>query len=290
MKPSLPSGNSIKMTVKELYEQGISLLSGGESPKTDARAILEHLLQIEFGKLPLYLGDSAEDIREEYFRLVNERKEGKPLSYITGKKEFFSRNFHVGEGVLIPRPETENLVSAVLEKLPKKPKETKKIADLCSGSGCIGITLALESGNPVDLYELSNEAVTISKQNAEVLGAKVNIVQKDILAETLPETYDVIVSNPPYIPLSDMEYLMTDVVDYEPHMALTDGGDGLLFYRRLVSLAKESLADGGILAAEVGINQHLLVAEIFSALGKPEIISDYFGVERVVLVKKEFFK
>ena len=100
------------MTVKELYEHGILMLSGGESPKTDARAILEFLLQIEFGKLPLYLSDSAEDIREEYFRFISERKEGKPLSYITGKKEFFSRNFHVREGVLIPRPETENLVSA----------------------------------------------------------------------------------------------------------------------------------------------------------------------------------
>ncbi len=262
------------------------MLSGGESPKTDARAILEHLLKIDFGKLPLYLGDSAEDIREEYLGLVKERKEGKPLSYITGKKEFFSRNFLVGEGVLIPRPETENLVSAVLEKLPKEPK---RIADVCSGSGCIGITLALESKNPVDLYELSSEAVAVSRQNAEALGANVTVYQKDILAETLPKTYDVIVSNPPYIPLSDMEYLMTDVVDYEPHMALTDGGDGLLFYRRLVSLAKESLADNGILAAEVGINQHLLVAEIFSDLGKPEIISDYFGVERVVLVKKGVF-
>ena len=265
------------------------MLSGGESSKTDARAILEHLLQIEFGKLPLYLGDSAEDIREEYLGLVKERKEGKPLSYITGKKEFFSRNFLVGEGVLIPRPETENLVSAVLERLSKESKEPKKIADVCSGSGCIGITLALESGNPVDLYELSSEAVAVSRQNAEALGANVTVYQKDILAEALPKNYDVIVSNPPYIPLSDMEYLMTDVVDYEPHMALTDGGDGLLFYRRLVSLAKESLADNGILAAEVGINQHLLVAEIFSNLGKPEIISDYFGVERVVLVKKGVF-
>ena len=95
------------------------MLMGGESPKIDARAILEYLLKIEFGKLPLYLGDSADDIREEYFQLIAQRKEGKPLSYITGKKEFFSRNFHVREGVLIPRPETVNLVSAVLERLPQ---------------------------------------------------------------------------------------------------------------------------------------------------------------------------
>ena len=247
------------------------MLSGGESPKTDARAILEFLLQIEFGKLPLYLSDSAEDIREEYFRFISERKEGKPLSYITGKKEFFSRNFHVREGVLIPRPETENLVSAVLEHLPEKPV---CIADICSGSGCIGITLALESGQSVDLYELSSEAIAISRENAEILGANVSIFQKDILAEELPKKYDVMVSNPPYIPRSDMQYLMTDVVDYEPEMALTDGGDGLLFYRRLVVLAEKFLADGGILAVEIGINQHLLVADIMKSF---LIISEWNG-------------
>ncbi len=262
------------------------MLSGGESPKIDARAILEFLLKIEFGKLPLCFGESADGIKEEYFRLISERKEGKPLSYITGKKEFFSRNFHVREGVLIPRPETENLVSAVLERLPEEPA---CIADLCSGSGCIGITLALESGYAVDLYELSSEAIAVSKENAKALEADVQIYQKDILKEDLPKTYDVIVSNPPYIPVSDMQYLMTDVVDYEPEMALTDGGDGLLFYRRLTVLAEKFLSDGGILAVEIGINQHRLVADIMKPLGKPEIISDYFGVERVVLVKKGVF-
>ena len=262
------------------------MLAGGESPKIDARAILEFLLNIEFGKLPLYLGDSAEDIKEAYFRLISDRKQGKPLSYITGKKEFFSRNFHVREGVLIPRPETENLVSAVLERLPEEPV---LVADICSGSGCIGITIALESKKNVDLFELSCEAIAISCENAEALGADVQIFEKDILNEELPKIYDVIVSNPPYIPVSDMQYLMTDVVDYEPEMALTDGGDGLLFYRRLVTLAEKFLTDGGILAVEIGINQHLLVADIMKHLGKPEIISDYFGVERVVLVKKGVF-
>ena len=262
------------------------MLGECESLKIDARAILEHLLKIEFGKLPLYLADNAEDIKEDYFRLIGERKEGKPLSYITGKKEFFSRNFHVRDGVLIPRPETENLVSAVLERLPK---ETVTIADLCSGSGCIGITIALETGQSVDLYELSADAIAVSKENAQTLGAHVNILRKDILKEELEKQYDVMISNPPYIPLSDMQYLMTDVVDYEPEMALTDGGDGLLFYRRLAFLAEKFLVDGGVLAVEIGINQHFLVADIMKPLGKPEIISDYFGVERVVLVKKGVF-
>ncbi|MBQ7791955.1 MAG: HemK family protein methyltransferase, partial [Clostridia bacterium] len=172
-------------------------------------------------------------------------------------------------------------------RLPHTPV---RIADVCSGSGCIGITLSLESGNPVDLYELSSRAVAVSKENKEILGAdKVTIYTRDILVQSLETEYDVIVSNPPYIPKADMELLMPDVKDYEPQMALTDGGDGLLFYRRLAELSALHLKDGGMLAAEVGINQHLLVAEIFSRVGKAEILSDYFGVERVVLAKKGVF-
>ncbi len=275
------------MTVKELYEKGIAYLADTESPKTDARAILENLLGVEFGKLPLYYNNCIENVEEEYVRLLHQRKNCKPLSYITGKKEFFSREFKVREGVLIPRPETENLVSAVLERLPEK---SVKIADLCSGSGCIGITLSLESGNEVDLYELSPDAIFVSKENIENLGArKVTVYQRDILSETPNQMYDVMVSNPPYIPLADMSLLMSDVKDYEPKMALTDGGDGLRFYKRIAQLGETFLADGGVLAVEVGINQHRLVADIFCSLGKPEIISDYFGIERVVLIKKGVF-
>ena len=275
------------MTVRELYEWGIRELSEMESPKTDARVILEHLLGIDGGKLSLCYPDHADCLKEEYFRKIAERKAYKPLSYITGKKEFFSRNFHVREGVLVPRPETENLVSEVLERLPKEPV---RIADVCSGSGCIGITLSLESGNFVDLYELSPDAIIISQENKESLGAdKVTVYSRDILTQSLETEYDVIVSNPPYIPKADMELLMPDVRDYEPQMALTDGGDGLVFYKRLAELSKTHLKEGGILAAEVGINQHRMVAEIFSQVGKVEILSDYFGVERVVLAKKGVF-
>ncbi len=273
------------MTVKELYETGVRALMGTESPTTDARAILEHLLGIEFGKLVLFFENSADSVSLEYLRCIQERKAHKPLAYIIGKKEFFSREFQISEGVLVPRPETENLVAAVMERLPDQPVA---IADLCSGSGCIGITLALETKNPVDLYELSPCAAEISRSNAKKLGAEhIRVFEQDVLSQPLGRMYDVIVSNPPYIPVEDMSLLMPDVIDYEPQMALTDGGDGLLFYHRLASLATSHLCQGGILAAEVGINQHRLVADIFSAVGKPEIISDYFGVERVVLVTKE---
>lgn len=275
------------MTVKELYEMGISLLAGEESPKTDARVILEHLLGCGSGKLVLYYPENADSVQEAYLAKIRERKQHKPLSYITGEKEFFSRSFLVKEGVLVPRPETENLVSFVLERLSQAPVT---IADVCSGSGCIGITLSLESGNCADLYELSPDALEISGENIRRLKAnRVTAFQRDVLTQSLDKVYDVIVSNPPYIPKEDMELLMPDVRDYEPTMALTDGGDGLLFYKRLAELSHTCLVEGGILAAEVGINQHRLVAEIFSQVGKPEILCDYFGVERVVLVKKGVF-
>lgn len=240
---------------------------------------------LPFGQLSLAFEDPADEIADRYLALIGERSKHKPLAYLIGKKEFYSRDFSVGEEVLIPRPETENLVSAVLERLPEGEL---MIADLCSGSGCIGITLALESGQKVDLYELSEAAAAYSKKNARSLAAEgVAVFRRDILQQPLLKMYDVIVSNPPYIPIEDMKLLMPDVRDYEPVMALTDGGDGLLFYHRLAALANHHLKDGGILAAEVGIHQHQAVAEIFSALGSPEIVTDYFGVERVVLVKKE---
>lgn len=276
------------MTIKELYEQGIALLSESESPKTDARVILEHILAIDSGKLPLYFPNDADSVKDSYLQKIGERKAHKPLSYITGNKEFYSRNFYITDGVLVPRPETENLVSAVLERLPAGPVQ---IADVCSGSGCIGITLALESDQSVDLYELSSRAVAVSYENANRLGAKnVTVYERDMLKNPLEKTYDVIVSNPPYIPVDDLDLLMPDVKDYEPRMALTDEGDGLRFYKRLCELSKTQLKEGGMLAAEVGINQHHLVEQIFAPLGKTEIICDYFGVERVVLVTKETVK
>ena len=267
------------MVVRELYELGLNMLES-----VDVRAILEDTLNIEFGKLILHFEDlvSEKDI-DTCVKNFEKRYKNMPLSYITNKKEFYSFSFYVKEGVLIPRPETENLVTAVLENLPDK--KDIKIADLCSGSGCIGITLALKTGMPVSLFEISDEAIEVSKINCDKLSAKnIKITKKNILAEELDECFDVIVSNPPYIPITDMDGIMPEVRDYEPRIALTDNSDGFVFYKRIAELSKKYLKEGGILAVEVGINQHNEVKQIFSEMYENiEIIKDYFGIERVVL-------
>jgi len=278
------------MVVKKAYEYGRTKLSehGTETPDIDARAILEDILGIEFGKLSLYHDQElSKEQADIYIQNIEKRCKNMPLSYITNKKEFYSFSFYVNEGVLIPRPETENLVTAVLENLPDK--KDIKIADLCSGSGCIGITIALKTGFHVQLFELSEEAIEISKINCNKLHAKnIKITKMDILSEELTEGFDVIVSNPPYIPADDLEYVMPEVRNFEPEMALTDNEDGLKFYKRIAELAKKSLNKGGILAVEVGINQHNLVKDILTKTfphSKTEVITDYFGVERVLITK-----
>jgi release factor glutamine methyltransferase len=274
------------MQIRDLYREGSRILSeaGIESPNTDARVILEFLLNIGSGTLALfYEKRAAEGTIREYLSKKSERRKNRPLSYITGTMEFVGLGFQVREGVLVPRPETENLVSAVLENMPSNKA---RVADLCSGSGCIGITIAKMTGCAVDLYDISDIAVKISRTNAEKHGARdVSVIKRDILKEGLDGTYDVIVSNPPYIPIADMPGLMPDVRDYEPEIALTDGADGFTFYKRLARLARAHLSENGILAAEAGIGGHREVSRIFrEALGRePKTICDYFGIERVVI-------
>jgi release factor glutamine methyltransferase len=275
---------------------------------------LEHILGIDFGKLSLYYNDDAQNITEDYLNKIKLRCENMPLSYITNKKEFFSLPFYVCEGVLIPRAETENLVQATLDQINAKCRiqnaelsgngnntelhgaennsafaQPLAVADLCSGSGCIGISIALNQPLAVvDLYEFSDEAIRVSEINKKNLGAdNVKIIKRDLISQNLDRNYDIIVANPPYIPKIEIPTLMNEVKDYEPEMALTDGDDGNLFYKRIAELAKMHLNKGGILAVEVGINQHNIVKNIFAAiLGNEKnisIINDYFGIERVVL-------
>ena len=277
--------------IKELYQKGIKILEENEieTPKTDARVILEYVLGVESGKLPLYYEKEALlKIQNTYFNLIEKRKNHMPCSYITGKKEFMSLDFFVSDGVLIPRNETENLCEYCIEKINNMKINTVKVADICSGSGCIGLSIAHYCKNSdVELFELSDDAIEISKKNKESLFIKnADIYKMDILKEKPDTLYDVIISNPPYIPIEDIEYLMEEVRDYEPHIALTDGGDGIKFYKRLAEISEYNLKPGGFMAVEVGINMYRDVKNIFDNYGKTEIIYDDFGIERIVVLQK----
>lgn len=275
--------------VKDIYLEGIKILEKNEieTPKTDARVIMEYVLNVKNGMLPLYLEENAENIKEKYFELIEKRANHTPCSYITNKKEFMALDFFVKEGVLIPRPETENLCEYAIEKI-KKEKRNVMVADICSGSGCIGLSIAKYCKNAyVTLFEISDVAIEVSeinKENLKIESAK--IVKKDILNEEIEESFDFIFSNPPYIPVEDIPILMEEVRDYEPKIALTDGCDGMTFYKRLSEIASKRLKKGGIMAVEIGINMHNDVENIFKKYGETEVIKDDFGIERIIVLKK----
>ncbi len=275
--------------IKDLFKKGLEILENGgiELPKTDARVILEFVLKIDSGKLPLYYNEEASSLMEEkYLSLINDRKKHKPLSYITGSKEFMSLSFYVEEGVLIPRPETENLCEYAIKRIGNGKV---RLADICCGSGCIGLSVKKYCKNiSADLFDISDSCINVSEKNAEKLEIKdISVAKKDILSEELDGIYDVILSNPPYIPASDIPYLMEDVRDYEPKIALTDDEDGYVFYKRLALLSEKYLKKGGFMAVEVGINMFKDVEDIFSKYGTTEIIYDDFGIERIVVLNKE---
>ncbi len=274
--------------IKDLYKTGIDILlkNSIESPKTDARVILEYVLKIDSGKLPLYYNEEASsDIKENYLSLIEKRKNHMPCAYITGKKEFMSLSFFVEEGVLIPRCETENLCEYAIERIGDKKLS---VADICTGSGCIGLSVMKYCKNiSADLFDISDIALKAAEENRKNLGLKdAFIKKKDILNEELEKEYDVILSNPPYIPVEDIPTLMEEVRDYEPKLALTDNNDGYLFYKRLAELSEKYLKNGGFMAVEVGINMFLKVENIFRKYGKTEIIYDDFGIERIVVLNK----
>lgn len=217
---------------------------------------------------------------------VSRRIKLEPLQYITGFCNFYGRDFIVNSQVLIPRPETEHLIDITLEKTDSL--RHSKILDVGIGSGCIALTLGLErSEYHVFGIDISLEALGVANQNKQKHNVKnVDFFEMDFLKEIPKETFDVIVSNPPYISKEEIPYLMKDVKEYEPIVALTDNSDGLTFYKRFSKIAKTLINPGGYMILEVGINNHPdLVFNLFFKLGyNVELKKDFNGDDRVVIV------
>lgn len=225
------------------------------------------------------IGEEAKERAEE---MLARRKSGEPLQYILGECEFMSLDFYVERGVLIPRSDTETLVETVLDIIGKR----KNVIDICSGSGCIGVSLANYNKDiTVTLADISDKALEVSEKNIRRhnLTERVKTVKLDILKEYPEGKYDVIISNPPYIESSVIQDLMTEVRDFEPRLALDGGEDGLTFYRRIADIAPQILNKGGIIVLEIGYNQGndvkaLLERDFFNV----QIIKDLCGNDRVV--------
>ncbi len=221
---------------------------------------------------------------EQYKELIKKRASHIPLQHLTGVQEFMGYPFKVNEFVLIPRQDTEILVEEVL-----KEANGKKVLDMCTGSGCIIISLSkLSNLQKAVGVDISKEALKVAKENVIALEVDVDLIESDLFSNiNKEETFDIIVSNPPYIESCEVDKLMSEVKDYEPRLALDGMEDGLYFYRKIVKEAKSHLTKNGALFFEIGYNQGKAVSELMIENGYREVkvMKDLCGLDRVVMGK-----
>jgi len=261
---------------------------GLDNPRLDAELLLSHVLGttriqlIVDGKRPL-----AEDELSRFRELVKRRRAREPMAYIVGQREFYGRTFRVDRRVLVPRPDTEALVEVALART-RALSMSMRALDLCTGSGCVAITIARERPTiSVTATDVSADALAVARDNAHRLGAyNVAFRQGDLFeaADSAGTRFDLVTANPPYVPSDEMASLMPDVRDFEPRLALDGGPDGLALLRRVVAGAPSRLGPGGILAVEVGAGEAPAVAQLLETAGLRaiEVARDYGRVERVV--------
>ncbi len=273
------------LTIRTAIAQGSELLGrdGIPEPRLTAELLLAHAIHCDRA---YFYAHPEQELREvewiHYGRYLDERLKGKPTQYITKHQEFYGREFKVTRDVLIPRPETELLVETILNL----NRAHGIIIDVGTGSGAIAVTLALELNHAVIATDLSWEACEIARSNALSLGSKVQFLEADLLKPFEDSTADVIVSNPPYVPLDDRAGLQREVRDYEPSLALFAGPDGLAVYKRLIPEARRVLKPGGILALELGFGQSEAVSALASDWLNRQLIPDLAGIPRVLICER----
>jgi len=263
-----------------------------DSPKLDAELLLAHVLGID--RIKLYMQwDRPLEVEElaSYRALIKRRVQDEPLAYITGSKAFWNLDFKSDKRALIPRSDTETLIETALELIPD-PKKVEgapqvRIVDVGAGTGCIGITIAHERPNThVTLVDIDPDALQLAQENVELhkMQDRVTCLQSDLL-ESAPGPWDLIVSNPPYVALTEKGLMGRDVLAHEPPLALFAGEDGLDVIRRLLEQAFVSIAPEGHVLCEVGFAQGPAVKELMESLGfeNVQIRKDYGSNDRVVV-------
>jgi release factor glutamine methyltransferase len=270
------------MDVRMALKQGQYLLDDARiaAPRLTAEVLLAHAIGCE--RTWLY-AHSDEQLLEvwwiHYGRYLHERIQGKPTQYITGRQEFYGREFRVTSDVLIPRPETEHVIEAAL------PHAAGKIVDIGTGSGAIAVTLALEAKFQVFATDISNAALHVAAQNSQRLGGSVQFVASDLGSAFASDTFDLVVCNPPYIPETDRATIQREVRDHEPAVALYGGVDGFEIYRRLIPEAARLLKPGGWLVMELAYNAADRVRGLLDGWGNVQVVCDLAGLPRVVVAK-----
>lgn len=275
--------------VHELIKEGHERLLSCNKPNPEIEAELLALYVLGYTKLERILNANAQVSKKDEIRyraLISKRCSGVPLQYITKEQEFMGLPFYVNSNVLIPRQDTETLVELLLNKAKQKP--FKKIIEIGVGSGCISISLAkFLPDAQITGIDISTKALEIAKKNAKSnqVESRTQWIYGDLLKDYKGGQVDLIVSNPPYIRSKDCTMLDENVKDYEPMLALDGGADGLDFYRRITKQSKIHLANGGMLAYEIGYDQSQEVRDIMEMNGFVQIeqIKDLAGRDRVVL-------
>ena len=277
-------GELLKIIEKQLEEGGC------DSPSFDALCLLEDVAGVGRGRVQSSLNTVVDESRcQQTLAAAKRRADGEPLQYLLGSWDFLSLTLSVGDGVLIPRPETELLCEVAAEEL--KGLSKPKVLDLCAGSGCVGLGIAsLCPSAQVTCLEKSPLAFRYLERNvAQCANLSVTAETADVLCDfqTFHTQVDALVSNPPYIPKADLPTLQREV-QHEPSMALDGGEDGLLFYRVIANEWSKHVKNGGFVAVEIGIGQAADVSRLFAEAGliNIRVYKDFSGIERVIFAKR----
>jgi release factor glutamine methyltransferase len=287
----------VEPTISEALGWGARLLSDKsvQSPRLDAELLLRKALEIDQIQVYLYSDRILSQPQVTFYTsLINKRIKGEPIQYILGSREFWSLDLRVTPEVLIPRPETELLVEETLKIFRAERNLTLRFMEVGTGSGAIAIALAKElQGCFILAEDISWRAILIAKENARVQGVSDNI--RFLVGDLFPPLkegrplFDLIVSNPPYIPSSKIRTLAREIAEFEPRIALDGGPDGLELLRRIVLESVSFLRDGGWLMLETGEGQGEAVAEMIRNTGffaAPSLIKDHSGVDRIIRARK----
>jgi release factor glutamine methyltransferase len=279
------------MTLRESLERGTALLAAGphaDKARLDAEALLLHQTGKNRAWLIAHFDDDFSGYRAiGYASLLDRRAQGEPIQYIVGECEFYGMLFRVTPDVLIPRPETEHLVEKALALA--QSFTTPRIVDVGTGSGAIAVALARHLADAlVTASDISAPALELAETNAQHNAVAIRFVHGDLLAPVAGEVFDLIVSNPPYVPVRDRESMSIEVRDHEPAGALFAGEDGLDLYRHLIPSAHAALAKGGFIALEIGYGQQDSVRALLDGAGfaRVEFTPDLQGIPRVATAQR----
>ena len=276
---------------RKLFAKAFDLLKSSdiENVEYEIKAILTGTFGVDLNKFILDMDNEFEpdkDLEAKYLSRIEKRKEHIPLQYIINKQNFYGLDFYVDESVLIPRYDTENIV----DRIVKDCKENKclSVLDLCTGSGCIAVSLKKCGFEKVYAADISDKALAVAKHNAKLNNADIIFLQSD-LYENFPKEirFDIIVSNPPYISTDEIARIEKQVRDFEPKLALDGGRDGLDFYKKIINLSKNFLNNKGRLYLEIGYDQSKDVVDLAKKEGYDNIviIKDLSGRDRGVSMK-----